>query len=406
MARIRTIKPEFFGDEKLNALKRDIRLLFIGMWVFSDDYGTIRSNPVWIKSNVFPYDEELRVNDVKTWLDALVKARMLEPFQYNSEGFYNIRTFDAHQKVEKKSKPIVPLSEKEKIIKQLGNSRGIVGEYSVPEVVSSNSTEEIGSSKGKPPDGVGDPPKADAPMKNQKFYLDLKKDKKVIVDFIRSEKPDFIEPFVDLWNIFADEKKLARVSKINDHRKKKFIVRIREASFDFIEILKKAGQSEFILTGNKWFGFDWIMECETNYLKVIEGNFDKKDPDVPVKVEAASPEISENDLEYLYERFCDGQQITKFILPEHYELLLKEKLVSITDELKQEAWAKRIFQLTGSNQRKEIDLMIAYQAYDPENQLVKSDKVNFDRLVKRLCVYNYFVTKKNSDVERKKTTAA
>jgi hypothetical protein len=262
MARIRTIKPDFFADEKISKLKRDVRLLFVGLWVFSDDYGTVRSNAVWIKSNVFPYDEELRVNDVKTWLDALVKARMLEPFEYNGEGFYNIRTFHSHQKVEKPSKPIVPLNEKEKILKEYANSRGIVGEYSVPEVVSSNSN------------GNG----SITPIGGDKFsiYEELEKNKKSIYQFIKQHNPDFIDPYVDFWNLFAQERGMSEVKTVNDQRRKKFKVRIKEKEFNFTEILRKAGQSEFLLTSGKWFGFDWIIENNANYLKVLEGNYDKQ----------------------------------------------------------------------------------------------------------------------------------
>jgi hypothetical protein len=27
----------------------------------------------------------------------------------------------------------------------------------------------------------------------------------------------------------------------------------------------------------KWFGFDWIIENNSNYIKVLEGNYDKKE---------------------------------------------------------------------------------------------------------------------------------
>lgn len=119
MAKIRTIKPEFWDDEKLGRLKRDVRLLFAGMFNFSDDAGVIKANPVYIKSRIFPYDEDLRVNEVKSWLDKLVEARMLIPFSYNGESYYIIRTFNQHQMIDKRyARHIIPpeLIEKEKTI--------------------------------------------------------------------------------------------------------------------------------------------------------------------------------------------------------------------------------------------------------------------------------------------------
>jgi len=54
MPRIRTIKPEFFDDEKLAQTSRDARLAFIGLLVHSDDYGVVKENPRWLKARVFP----------------------------------------------------------------------------------------------------------------------------------------------------------------------------------------------------------------------------------------------------------------------------------------------------------------------------------------------------------------
>lgn len=104
MARIRTIKPTFFTDEKIGNLLIQARLLFIGMWCMSDDYGVVKGNSAVIKAAVFPYDEGIRLKEVQQWLDALVEARMLIPFSLRAESYYYIRTFDAHQKVDNPSK--------------------------------------------------------------------------------------------------------------------------------------------------------------------------------------------------------------------------------------------------------------------------------------------------------------
>lgn len=101
MARIRTIKPEFWEDEKLADLPLQARLLFIGTWNFSDDFGVFPDSIKWIKAKIFPYDS-LRENDVKSWLDALVKNRMLIPFLYEEKSYYMIRRFRSHQIIDKR----------------------------------------------------------------------------------------------------------------------------------------------------------------------------------------------------------------------------------------------------------------------------------------------------------------
>lgn len=102
MARIRTIKPEFWDDEKLSELPYAARLLFIATWNFADDAGVIKASPAYLKAKAFPYDGDLRVTEITKWCDALVKARMLIPVSFNKESYYVIRTFRSHQIIDKR----------------------------------------------------------------------------------------------------------------------------------------------------------------------------------------------------------------------------------------------------------------------------------------------------------------
>ncbi len=57
MARIRTIKPEFFLDERIDEkLSYQERLLWIGLWCLADREGRLEDRPKYIKCQVFPYD--------------------------------------------------------------------------------------------------------------------------------------------------------------------------------------------------------------------------------------------------------------------------------------------------------------------------------------------------------------
>lgn len=102
MARIRTIKPEFWEDEKIGKMPIPCRLFFIGCWNFADDFGVIKGNAALLKSQIFPYDENLRVSEIKKWIDSLVDARMLVPIIHAEESYYVIRTFRSHQVLDKR----------------------------------------------------------------------------------------------------------------------------------------------------------------------------------------------------------------------------------------------------------------------------------------------------------------
>lgn len=116
-------------------------------------------------------------------------------------------------------------------------------------------------------------PAAIDPLKTE--YKQIGKDKGSIINFIQLKKPQFFEPYFDLWNFFAGERKLPKAAERTTARERQFLIRIKEKGFDFIKILAAAKSSEFILQGN-WFTLDFILKSEANYTKVLEGNYQQK----------------------------------------------------------------------------------------------------------------------------------
>ena len=57
MARIRTIKPEFFDDEDIAAMSFQARLAFIGLWLQADREGRLKDRPMRLKARIFPFDD-------------------------------------------------------------------------------------------------------------------------------------------------------------------------------------------------------------------------------------------------------------------------------------------------------------------------------------------------------------
>ena len=96
MARIRTIKPQFWDDAKIGRIPRDARLLYIGLWTFADDLGVVIADPVWLKSKIFPYDR-IQVQQLEAWLGLLEKTGFISLLSVKSESFYYLPTFSRHQ---------------------------------------------------------------------------------------------------------------------------------------------------------------------------------------------------------------------------------------------------------------------------------------------------------------------
>lgn len=58
MPRIRTVKPEFWADEKLAPLKPITRLVFLGLWSMADDAGRVVDNRKQIDAFIFPETDD------------------------------------------------------------------------------------------------------------------------------------------------------------------------------------------------------------------------------------------------------------------------------------------------------------------------------------------------------------
>ena len=99
-----------------------------------------------------------------------------------------------------------------------------------------------------------------------------------IKQFVTDKRPTFIEPYMDLWNIFAINYKLIKKpASITPNRKKKLETRIDEPSFDFIKILDCIKKSRFLKGENDrgWkVDFEFIVHSEENYTKILDEKYD------------------------------------------------------------------------------------------------------------------------------------
>lgn len=120
MARIRTIKPDFWTDERVGECSVSARLLFIACWNFSDDHGGLDRSAKQLKAQAFPYDNV----DCEPLVLELLKVGLLIEYEVSGKKYLHIKGFRLHQKVEKPAKPRIPLYE------HSGRSRVVVGEES------------------------------------------------------------------------------------------------------------------------------------------------------------------------------------------------------------------------------------------------------------------------------------
>lgn len=115
MARIRTIKPDFWTDATLGECSPTARLLFIGTWNVADDHGNLERSSRQLKAQLFPYDSF----DCEPLVQELLNAGVLVEYEVDSKKYLHIKGFEKHQKVEKKSNPRHPLPDPSRICSRL-----------------------------------------------------------------------------------------------------------------------------------------------------------------------------------------------------------------------------------------------------------------------------------------------
>jgi hypothetical protein len=92
MARIRTIKPEFFTSEDVVALSPFARLLYIALWCEADKEGRLVWKPKTFKMRYFPADAV----DIDSLCAELTAGGLVVRY---GEGYAHIPTFTAHQHI-------------------------------------------------------------------------------------------------------------------------------------------------------------------------------------------------------------------------------------------------------------------------------------------------------------------
>ena len=101
MARIRTIKPEFWTSEQIVECSPIARLLSIGMWNFCDDGGNHPASAKTLKMQIFPGDD-IAISQIEALVAELVDAGLLSEYLAEGRRYWNVTGWK-HQKIERPS---------------------------------------------------------------------------------------------------------------------------------------------------------------------------------------------------------------------------------------------------------------------------------------------------------------
>ena len=101
MARIRTIKPEFFTSEDITSLTPLSRLFYVSLWCESDRLGRLEWKPGTFKLRYFPADS----CDILTMGKDLSDAGLIVLYEVDGKTYAEIPTFEEHQVINNREAP-------------------------------------------------------------------------------------------------------------------------------------------------------------------------------------------------------------------------------------------------------------------------------------------------------------
>lgn len=248
MARIRTIKPEFWTDEKIVGLPALARLLFIGLWNFCDDHGYLWDEPLRIKLQVLPMDE----CNIPALLTLLIEANLLTELETTTgKRAFLITHFKDHQKVQHPAdSKIQPLISRI-LMNPHESSRVLTPEWNGKEGkgIEGNGKERKGGGVVSP--SAQEPPEADSPP-----------------------VPDQAQEIFDTWN---GTEGVLKAEKFTAKRRAAVNARLRESYFrsNWTAGLAGVASSAFCQGSNDrgWKAdLDWFLRPET-LVKILEGKY-------------------------------------------------------------------------------------------------------------------------------------
>ena len=224
------IDPNIWQSEDFSKLSTLGKLVFIGLFSLADDEGRGRSNPVYLKSTLFPYEEGIRSTDIDKTLSEISSNMSVIFYSCDGSSYYSLYNWDTWQKIDRPTESKIPEYDENKM-KRLFDEQ------------STNNRRVISP--------------------NKKIIEDNKN--------IKKENRNKV---VEIYNTFCTN--LPQVQKLTDKRNKTIDKFLKEFSIEQLEeICKIANVSEF-LTGNNdrnWKAdFDFIMRTD-KATAILEGKY-------------------------------------------------------------------------------------------------------------------------------------
>lgn len=253
MARIRTIKPEFWTSEQIVECSTNARLLFVGLLNFCDDGGVHVASTKRLKMEVFPGDP-FTDSDLGEWVEELIAVGLLCLFESQDQRYWWVTGWERHQKIDKPNRKYRgPFDDGSTIIRRTFDDHSTTeGSLRESKGIDTLSSPEATADDPEEPDESPDAPPAPKP-----------------------------EAIFEEWNALASKVPvLSKARLLTKERRAKLKTRLNNP--DWLPLFRE-GLGKLPVPNDDGFtwqpGLDWLIENDKNVVKLAEGQYDKRNGD-------------------------------------------------------------------------------------------------------------------------------
>ena len=108
MARKRMIDPGIWTSEDFSNLSMLARLIWVGLISNADDEGRGKANLAYLKSQLFPYDDELSLKKIENSLKEIEKSMSVQFYEVDSKKYYQLLNWRKFQTINKPTASQIP----------------------------------------------------------------------------------------------------------------------------------------------------------------------------------------------------------------------------------------------------------------------------------------------------------
>lgn len=239
MARIRTIKPEFWQNEQLAKLSEHARLMAIALLNQADDQGCFLANHQLVRAACFPFEEHSK--NVLGSLQELSRIGYIEIRNCSGKQIGRVCKFTDHQRIDK--------PQKSKLLDVfLANYEENDNSKNVPGTIQEHSGNTIrleGNGKG---------------MERE---------------VERNGMEAIVAKVGDVFTTWNNSSSISKVRKLTDDRKAKLRLRLQDPDWPWEDAIAKLpipNTDRFTWQPD----FDWLIANDRNAYSLAEGKYDLK----------------------------------------------------------------------------------------------------------------------------------